>query len=128
MKTEQPHFLVIQNLVQCQKYGTENQEETNTGRTGFRAISRTDGENETGTQSGRKNKIERIKNALKIFPDEITYLLNEYEKKGNFKDGIRLIKSLNLDWKEYNKVWDRYSIRIFYYLYYNQNQGILGYS
>ena len=41
--------------------GTENQEETNTGRTGFRAISRTDGENETGTQSGRKNKIERIK-------------------------------------------------------------------
>ena len=60
------------------------------------------------------DKIERIKNALKIFPDEITYLLNEYEKKGNFKDGIRLIKSLNLDWKEYNKVWDRYSIRIFY--------------
>ena len=60
------------------------------------------------------DKIERIKNALRIFPDEITYILNHYEKKGNFKDGIRLIKSLNLDWKEYNKVWDRYSIRIFY--------------
>ena len=60
------------------------------------------------------DKIERIKNALKLFPDEITYILNHYEKKGNFKDGIRLIKSLNLDWKEYNKVWDRYSIRIFY--------------
>ena len=49
------------------------------------------------------DKIERIKNALKVFPDEISYLLNDYEKKGNFKDGIRLIKSLNLDWKEYNK-------------------------
>ena len=60
------------------------------------------------------DKIERIKNALRVFPDEITYILNHYEKKGNFKDGIRLIKSLNLDWKEYNKVWDRYSIRIFY--------------
>ena len=60
------------------------------------------------------DKIERIKNALRVFPDEITYILNYYEKKGNFKDGIRLIKSLNLDWKEYNKVWDRYSIRIFY--------------
>ena len=60
------------------------------------------------------DKIERIKNALKVFPDEISYLLNDYEKKGNFKDGIRLIKSLNLDWKEYNKCWDRYSIRIFY--------------
>jgi len=60
------------------------------------------------------DKIERIKSALRVFPDEITYILNYYEKKGNFKDGIRLIKSLNLDWKEYNKVWDRYSIRIFY--------------
>ena len=60
------------------------------------------------------DKIERIKGALKLFPDEITYILNQYEKKGNFKDGIKLIKSLNLDWKEYNKVWDRYSIRIFY--------------
>ena len=60
------------------------------------------------------DKIERIKNALKVFPDEITFILKHYEKKGNFKDGIRLIKSLNLDWKEYNKVWDRYSIRIFY--------------
>ena len=60
------------------------------------------------------DKIERIKGALKLFPDEITYILNQYEKKGNFKDGIKLIKTLNLDWKEYNKVWDRYSIRIFY--------------
>ena len=60
------------------------------------------------------DKIERIKSPLKLFPDEITYILNHYEKKGNFKDGIRLIKSLNLEWKEYNKVWDRYSIRIFY--------------
>ena len=60
------------------------------------------------------DKIERIKHVLKLFPDEITYILNQYEKKGNFKDGIRLIKSLNLEWKEYNKVWDRYSIRIFY--------------
>ena len=60
------------------------------------------------------DKYERIKNALRVFPDEITYILNHYEKKGNFKDGIRLIKSLNLEWKEYNKVWDRYSIRIFY--------------
>ena len=60
------------------------------------------------------DKIERIKKAIKLFPDEISYILNHYEKKGNFKDGIRLIKSLNLDWKEYNKVWDRYSIRIFY--------------
>ena len=60
------------------------------------------------------DKIERIKRAIKLFPDEISYILNHYEKKGNFKDGIRLIKSLNLDWKEYNKVWDRYSIRIFY--------------
>ena len=60
------------------------------------------------------DKIERIKHVLKLFPDEITYILNQYEKKGNFKDGIKLIKSLNLEWKEYNKVWDRYSIRIFY--------------
>ena len=60
------------------------------------------------------DKYERIKNALRVFPDEITYILNHYEKKGNFKDGIRLIKSLNLEWKEYNKVSDRYSIRIFY--------------
>ena len=60
------------------------------------------------------DKIERIKKAIKLFPDEISYILNHYEKKGNFKDGIKLIKSLNLEWKEYNKVWDRYSIRIFY--------------
>ena len=60
------------------------------------------------------DKIERIKHVLKLFPDEITYILNQYEKKKNFKDGIKLIKSLNLEWKEYNKVWDRYSIRIFY--------------
>jgi hypothetical protein len=60
------------------------------------------------------DKIERIKHVLKLFPDDITYILNQYEKKGNFKDGIKLIKSLNLEWKEYNKVWDRYSIRIFY--------------
>ena len=60
------------------------------------------------------DKIERIKHVLKLFPDEITYILNQYEKKKNFKDGIKLIKSLNLEWKEYDKVWDRYSIRIFY--------------
>ena len=60
------------------------------------------------------DKIERIINALKHFPDDISYLLSEYEKKNNIKDGIKLIKLLNLDWKEYDKKWDRYSIRLFY--------------
>ncbi len=60
------------------------------------------------------NKIEQIKNALKLFPDEISYILKDLEKKNNFKDGIKLIKLLNLDWKDYDKIWDRYSIRIFY--------------
>jgi len=60
------------------------------------------------------NKIEQIKNALKLFPDEITYILKDLEKKNDFKDGIKLIKLLNLDWKDYDKIWDRYSIRIFY--------------
>ena len=60
------------------------------------------------------DKVERIKNALKLFPEEISFILNQYEKKENIKDGIRLIKSLNLEWKDYNKIWDRYSIRIFY--------------
>ena len=60
------------------------------------------------------NKIEQIKNALKFFPEEIKYILNELDKKNNYKDGIKLIKLLNLEWKEYDKVWDRYSIRTFY--------------
>ena len=60
------------------------------------------------------SKIEQIKNALKVFPDEITSILKDFEKKNNFKEGIKLIKMLNLEWKEYDKVWDRYSIRIFY--------------
>ena len=60
------------------------------------------------------NKIEQIKNALKLFPDEINYILKDLEKKSNYKDGIKLIKLLNLDWKDYDKAWDRYSIRIFY--------------
>lgn len=60
------------------------------------------------------DKIERVAKALKHFPDEIGYILNEYEKKNNVKDGIKLIKLLNLDWKEYDKKWDRYSIRLFY--------------
>ena len=29
------------------------------------------------------DKIERIKKAIKLFPDEISYILNHYEKKGN---------------------------------------------
>ena len=60
------------------------------------------------------NKIEQIKNALKLFPEEIKFILNDIEKKNNFKEGIKLIKLLNLEWKEYDKVWDRYSIRAFY--------------
>ena len=51
---------------------------------------------------------------IKISKKEISFILNQYEKKENIKDGIRLIKSLNLEWKDYNKIWDRYSIRIFY--------------
>ena len=60
------------------------------------------------------SKIEQIKNALKCFPDEINSILNDFEKKNNFKEGIKLIKLLNLEWKDYDKAWDRYSIRIFY--------------
>ena len=60
------------------------------------------------------SKIEQIKNALKCFPDEINSILNDFEKKNNFKEGIKLIKILNLEWKDYDKAWDRYSIRIFY--------------
>ena len=60
------------------------------------------------------NKIEQIKSALKLFPEEIKYVLNDLEKKSNFKEGIKLIKLLNLEWKEYDKAWDRYSIRAFY--------------
>lgn len=60
------------------------------------------------------NKIEQIKSALKVFPEEINNILSDYEKKNNFKEGVKLIKLLNLDWKEYDKKWDRYSIRIFY--------------
>ena len=60
------------------------------------------------------DKVERMKNVLKYFPDEVNYLLKDYEKKNNLKDGIKLIKILNLDWKDYDKIWDRYSIRLFY--------------
>ena len=60
------------------------------------------------------NKIEQIKNALKLFPEEIKFILNDLEKKNNFREGIKLIKLLNLEWKDYDKVWDRYSIRTFY--------------
>ena len=60
------------------------------------------------------SKIEQIKSALKLFPEEIKYILIELEKKNNFKEGIKLIKLLNLEWKEYDKAWDRYSIRTFY--------------
>ena len=60
------------------------------------------------------SKIEQIKNALKCFPDEINSILNDFEKNNNFKEGIKLIKILNLEWKDYDKAWDRYSIRIFY--------------
>ena len=60
------------------------------------------------------NKLEQIKSALKLFPEEINTILSDFEKKNNYKEGVKLIKLLNLDWKEYDKKWDRYSIRIFY--------------
>ena len=48
----------------------------------------------------KKEKKKKKKKIKKLFPDEITYILIDLEKKNNFKDGIKLIKLLNLDWKD----------------------------